>query len=505
MADTRLEGLPEPEKALANTVDPWGLPFSDQLARFEGIFAESPDAYWFRGQTVPAGETMRAERLWAVAGETQSFQIAVLPAIGAPEETYVVNTQAEGRGVLAEVFREVYVRTAPVMYPRYNVELWPDPLVPESEETIGGTDLAAFWIDVRIPADFAGERVLCTVTVSGADQEATWEVPIQVVSGLELQPNEWPLIAWFWPRYPGGSLDDARMRDMYALLLEHHFQPVNALKGRWDPANPQAFDDLHEFLVKHGQTLFELDRPDSDAFESLYQHVKAGGWLDRCVAYSNQDEPSDEEFVAKNIPFMRMVREKYPGIKVYVASDWHEDMYKGCDIWMTDISASGYDPDEHRDLAEPELWHYYCHLPIKWQMRAPLVRAPNMQIDNDALEQRLALWMSHYYGARTVFLWAGNSYTFGDDFWNTLTLSDKPSGFPYAGVHNGNGWVVYPPREEGGAVLPSLRLKVLRAGIGGAGSAGKRTCEGCEGQRVALSARPPARVVHPSSALRPPA
>ncbi|GAF95012.1 unnamed protein product, partial [marine sediment metagenome] len=107
---------------------------------------------------------------------------------------------------------------------------------------------------------------------------------------------------------------------------------------------------------------------------------------------------------------------------------------------------------------------YYCHLPIRWQMRAPLVQAPNMQIDNPALEHRLALWMSHYYGARAVFIWAGNAHTFGKDFWQTLTLSDKPSNFPYAGVHNGNGWIVY-PTPDGTGTLPSLRLKVIRDGL----------------------------------------
>jgi hypothetical protein len=87
-----------------------------------------------------------------------------------------------------------------------------------------------------------------------------------------------------------------------------------------------------------------------------------------------------------------------------------------------------------------------------------------MQIDNPALEHRLALWMSHYYGAKLVFIWAGNSYTFGDDFWQTLALDSKPSGFPYAGVHNGNGWIVY-PSPDGQGTLPSLRLKIIRDGL----------------------------------------
>ena len=86
-----------------------------------------------------------------------------------------------------------------------------------------------------------------------------------------------------------------------------------------------------------------------------------------------------------------------------------------------------------------------------------------MQIDNPALEHRVALWMSYHYGARGVFIWAGfRANGMRPDFWDTLELSDKPSGYPYAGVHNGNNFRVYPPREPDGPVLPSIRLKITR-------------------------------------------
>jgi len=52
-----------------------------------------------------------------------------------------------------------------------------------------------------------------------------------------------------------------------------------------------------------------------------------------------------------------------------------------------------------------------------------------------------------------------------DDFWQTLELEQTPGNYPYGGIHNGNNFLVYPPLTEGGAVLPSLRLKVLRAGM----------------------------------------
>ncbi len=45
------EDLPDAEKSIANTVDPWGLPFSDQLTRFRGRFEEAPAANFCVGIT----------------------------------------------------------------------------------------------------------------------------------------------------------------------------------------------------------------------------------------------------------------------------------------------------------------------------------------------------------------------------------------------------------------------------------------------------------------------
>ena len=472
----RAPEVPEPEKALLNTVDPWGLPFSDQLQRFRSCFRTAPEAafaigvthdlvkvwpnkYWFRGEVTPAGATAaRAPERWAAAGEVQAFQVAVLPALGAASAAYSIDVAVAGADADVSVAREVFVKTSSLAsYPRFSSERWPDPLLPESSVMVEGTDCGVFWVDVTLPADTASGTVLCRVQVTGPTASASAVVPIRVVSGLKLDPKGYPFVTWFRRR----KLTDAQYRDLCSLVLAHHTVPVDALKGQWDPETPAGFDDMRAFLETRGQRLFDVDRPGTKNFDSLYAHLKEKGWLDSTIAYSNADEPDGKMFAEKNVPFMTMVRQKYPGLKIYLASDWHDNMWEGCDAWMTDLSASGYEPEAHRDLDRPELWHYYCHLPIRWQMRAPLVQAPNMQIDNPALEQRLALWMSHHYGARAVFIWAGSAYTFGDDFWQTLTLTDKLSPYPYAGIHNGNGWLVY-PSPDGSGTIPSLRLKVIR-------------------------------------------
>ncbi len=477
------EYLPDAEKAIANAVDPWGLPFSDALQRFEERFAGAEDAhfamgmnhaltkvlpnkYWYRGPSwLPEQAEQRIGPFLAAAGEVLSFQVVALPRVGAPEREYTLSVAIDNaQGATATVFREVFVYTSPnAAYPRLHSDRWPDPLVPESTAAASGLDCAVFWVDIDIPAGHSGGETACHLSLSDGEQTARQTAAIEVVPGLALDPKAYPFVSWFRRRWGGGELTDEQFRGMCEMVLAHHMQPVDALAGLWDSQDPSRFDAMHDLLAGRGQHLFDLRGIADDDMPAAYEHIKAAGWLDQCLLYRGPDEPDDETFAEQNIPRCQEIHERYPGVRVYLASEWHENMERGCDIWLTDISASRYDPDRHRELEAPKLWHYYCHLPVRWQMRAPLVDAPNMEIDDRAVEHRLALWMSYLAGARGVFTWAG--FIAGDlkaDFWETLRLSDKAGGFPYGGVHNGNNFRVYPPREEGGEVLPSIRLKITR-------------------------------------------
>ncbi len=467
------EYLPEEEKSIANTVDPWGLAFSDQLVRFRSYFSENdkapfclglahdlikiyPNKYWFRGSTFPADiPAKETELLWAAAGEVQSFQVAVLPRIGTPESTYCLNVKIRGtKKVEVQIFREVFVKVSDkAAYPRFSSIYWPDPLIPETKVHLKGLQAGVFWVDIKLPEDLPASVVKCEVSLTSGKSCAQIIVPIHVVLGLKLKPKDYPFVGWFRTK----RLTSQQRKGMYKMVLAHHMQPIDALKT----TNPEKFDSMHDFLTKHGQNIFELDL--KAVKNGAYQHIKKEGWLARCVIYSNADEPDSETFQRRNVPYCKKIHKEYPGLRVYLASDFHPHMEEGCDIWLTDLSASGYNPEKFRKLRKPELWHYYCHLPIRWQMRTPLVLAPNMQIDNSALEHRIAFWISRYYGAQGVFLYAGfMHHRIQKEFWQTLTLSDKFSPYPYAGVHNGNGFIAYPPREPSGPVLPSLRLKIIR-------------------------------------------
>jgi len=303
-----------------------------------------PLKYWFRGESVVSaageGAILQAARRWAAAGETQAFQVVILPRLGAEEATYRLSAAVEGaEGATCQVFRQYYVKTAPVTYPRYGVERWPDPLAPANEITISGTDCGACWVDVKLPADLPAGTARVTVTVNDGQQTARVIIPIQVVPGLDLRPKDFPLVAWYWDRYGSKTLSPRQMLDMGGMVLEHHMQAMNLLSGRFSPADTADFDAAHQFLAERGQNVFQLDPPgDQYDYKLLYDHVKQAGWLDQAMIYSNLDEPLAEDFRAKNVPWFRDLKAKYPGLRVFLASAGHPNMAEGCDIWMTATS-----------------------------------------------------------------------------------------------------------------------------------------------------------------------
>ncbi len=464
-----IKQLPEEEKSLADTVDPWGLAFSDQLKRFSSYFESFPEAefvvglthnlvkiwpnkYWFRGMIIGPDQLRQSGNLWTVTGATASFQVAILPRTGAAEARYTVTVSAP---VPVAIFRENFVTLESPPYPRFQSQAWPDPLTPENTCKLSGVQAGVFLIELKIPQSERGPRFLCNVQVSGErGRPVRFSIPVEVVR-LNIRPKDFPLVAWF----SQGKLSQAQFEEMCVMVLEHHLQPFcqEYLGVLW--RDPARFEQFVRFLMEKGQRYFQVAKVDT----TLYDFLKAKNWLPYFLVYSNVDEPSEETFRQKNIPYATEFRNRFPGLRLFLASEFHPEMEKGCDIWLTDLSSSRYDPRNFKLPAQPEMWHYYCHLPINFQMRAPLTQAPNMLIDNPAIEHRIGLWMSWHFGARGVFIWAGNrEWNVVKDFWETGVFAAQSYKYPYGGQHHGNGFLVYPPVSPDGAVLPSLRLKILR-------------------------------------------
>jgi hypothetical protein len=360
---SRLDGLADEEKALADTVDHWGLPFGDQLTRFRSYFAQDPktsyavgvthdlvkilpNKFWFRGQVFLPGRVRHGGR---VTGRCRGAQARVTR------------------------FREVFLKCLPAPYPRLGGERWPDPLVECQEVQATTIEPGVCWVDIEIPRTITADRFVCEVEVvrKGADERTTFDVPVRVVRGIELEPKRFPLVAWFGRKSGGVSLSDSQFMGMCKMVLKHHCMPMKVCP--WDPKQPEKFDAMFEFLLAHGQKIIEIDRPPgpgarpqaAERFNALYRRLKEKDWLKYAVAYSNADEPDVETFRTKNVPFTQHVRKTYPGLRIYLASELHEGIEQGCDIVLTDLSSSKYDPKRYARRPEPELWHYYCHLPVR--------------------------------------------------------------------------------------------------------------------------------------------
>ncbi len=472
--------LPAEEIAFKNDVDHWGLAFSDQLDVFKEnfqIFAKktgikSPDyvvgiesplrktfknKYWFKGQ-VTNEVTLSAGR-----NETEAFQLAIIPQTGcslADIKILVSDLKTtDGKNVIPAdcitLYRVGFIETAKPQYPTRHIGEWPDPLFQLTPFSLTGVDLGLIWYEVKVPLTASGGDYDGTITVSPAKLNSI-EIKVKLHVWKFALPDRVPFSTKVWIN---GDMDSKEYLDICRLFLEHYVDPISVGKT----TNLDLLDKNLEFCFSRGLMCFQA--PDFTTPEDLrpyYEHLKKKGWLDKAIIYSGFDEPTAKVLQENIIPRTALIHKQFPGLKVFQASQYYENLDKGTDIWMTDVSTNFQSWLAAGRPGKQQLWWYFCHLPIHVNLEQPLVDAPNMLIDNDAVEHRLAYWMANCYGAQGIFIYAGNME------WDKISskgtqecakLSDAKLGFPYAGTHNGNGFLIYPgPR-------PSLRLKVLRDGI----------------------------------------
>ena len=471
--------LPPEETAIQKDVDHWGLPFSDQLRAFDANFRKFAKAtgksrpnyilgvetslrktlrnkYWFKGAVGGAAE------LCAGKNESQAFQLAIIPKTGFELKKIVVSvsalTRKGGKGKIpaeaVRLWRVGFVKTVPAQYPTRHVGDWPDPLLQLRPFSLKGLDLGLIWCEVKVPRDAAAGDYTGEITVTPANAAATkLTIKLRVWDFTLPDRVRMPMIVWM-----KGKPATQEFRDVAGMFLEHHLDPVD-LGGTNDLA---VLDKNLEFGFRRGLMYFTTPRLKKPAeFQPYYEHIKAKGWLDKAIMYGAQDEPTAEQLRKKVIPATTIVRKQFPGLKVYLASEYHDGIDRGVDFWMTDVSTNFHSWLAAGRPGKQQLWWYFCHLPVRVGMERPLVDAPNMEIDNDAIEHRLPYWMARHYGVKGMFIWAGTRGWPGKpDQWakKGFPLTKTKPGFPYGGIHNGNGYLLYPgPR-------PSIRLKVLRDG-----------------------------------------
>jgi hypothetical protein len=465
--------LPPQEEAMKDTVDHWGLAFSDQLAAFnenldaygQKIGVKSPDyalgvetslrktfqnKYWFKGRWTSEVQ------ITAGRNESESFQLAIIPKTGfelkdvniSVSEFRHVNKKDSISSGAMKLWRVGFVETAKPQYPVKNIGLCPDPLLEMKPFSLKGLDLGLVWCEIKVPADAAAGDYIGTLTVTPANSKpASLAVKLHVWK-FKL-PDRVPFPTMVWIK---GDMKSDQYRDLCALFLEHHLDPISV----GDTKDLAVLDRNLEFCLKRGLMIFQTPGfKKVEEFRPYYDHLVKKGWIDKAIIYSPCDEPTAQTLKEEIIPRKQLVQKEFPGLRTFLATQYYSGLDQGTDIWLTDVSTRFYSWLDAGRPGKQQLWWYFCHLPIHCTFERPLVDAPNMLIDNDAIEHRLPYWMTRNYDVNGIFIWSGNMDWPAD----TVHLTTKNMSFPYGGIHNGNGFLVYP------GLVPSMRLKILRDGI----------------------------------------
>jgi hypothetical protein len=492
-----LKTLPKAEQAMKDEVDHWGLPFSDQLRRFlngravleKQLGGKAPEKfiiglqdsltkiplnkYWFKGKYSNEID------LSAAKNEYESFQIAVLPEIGKTLEKVSLTVRPPGLSgekgkIVAEnirIYRVAYVDTANTgaRYPSLYKGMWPDILLPYEPIKISGTDAGVFWVEIKVPKDCAAGNYAGEFELRADNETLPVKIRLRVYDFALPDRVPFPLAVWTSPVLPWGEkMSPEKYRELAGEFLKHGIDPLCLGRDFCSLKNNdfRILDENLEYGLARGLQVFEIPgNKKPEDLKSYIDHIREKGWGDKALVYLGPDEPTESTFKKVNIPRYQKFHNLYPNIKKFLATEYHPDIDKGCDVWLTDVSTAKGAEFASANRGKAKLWFYFCHLPIHIDYCRPLVQAPNMQIDNEAVEHRLALWLCWKYHTDGMFIWAGNREWKKPDIdrrdWEHKgwQLPSKPYGFPYGGIHNGNGYLIYP------GPAPSIRMKVLRDGL----------------------------------------
>jgi len=491
-----LTTLPKKEQAMKDEVDHWGLPFSDQLRRFinarsqlkkqlgtkapknflvglqNGLEKVPLNKYWFKGKYT------NKISLTAAKNEYENFQIAVLPEIGKNLKKVSLSALSfkliGGKHTITvkniRIYRVGYIKTVSSRYPSLYRGMWPDILLPNNSIKISGTDLGLFWVEIKVPKDAAAGDYEGELKLQVDSEFFPVKIKLHVFNFCLPDRIPFPIAVWTSPVFPWGKkMSPEQYRNLAAEFLRHGIDPISIGRDFYSikKNNFRILDKNLKYCFDRGLQVFSIPRLGKypKKMKKYVEHIQKRGWIDRALIYLGPDEPDKKMCRSKNIPLYQKFHSFYPDIKVFLASEYHSSIDKACDIWLTDVSTGQGAEFAAKNNGKSDLWFYFCHLPIRIDFHRPLVQAPNLLIDNEAIENRLTLWLCWKYQAKGMFIWAGNREWKKPDVdrreWKKKgwKLSAKPYGFPYGGIHNGNGYLVYPGPN------PSIRMKILRDGL----------------------------------------
>ncbi|WP_163997303.1 DUF4091 domain-containing protein [Pyxidicoccus caerfyrddinensis] len=384
---------------------------------------------------------------------------------------------------------------------------WPDALIPAVDEVAGEprnafpfdvppNEARALWVDVLVPEDAPSGRYEGSVEVQARGGfTASVPVTLNVVDFTLPSTPSYPTSfglgsdqvceAHTGRKDCGGDTVRLELLERYArLALDHRFTLSNVLVlqpevGPWeqfDAAYAPLLDGTAPTRLRGARmtSVRYLGPLEPQALSSFVAHFSARGWLGRAYDYTGDEPPlfsSFDEVRARATAIehaapelLRMVTTTLPAARTHGV----DGLISRMSVLIQRITPAGvlFDADASRAdydafLARPgtSLWLYQSCTSHGCTGILPAgQRWPAYTVDSPANLNRAMPWL--------VFLLRASGETYYDTGARLATAWTNQ--FFYGG--NGDGTLFYPgtPARIGGRTdvpLPSLRLKLLRAGV----------------------------------------
>ncbi len=450
-------------------------------AHIKVFAASSLDRIFKDGQTLVKPSFTTDVKIAAARHEYEPFQIIVQAGNETLQGVYLQVsdfTNAAGQTIPSKQtawYPVGYVQTLRPYYPVKYIGLWPDPLLDSTSVDVKANEFQSFWVSPYVPPQTPAGDYKATVTVKSLNSQPktipvtlhVYDFQLPVTSQLKTAFDFYGHMTKV--RYPQGEREtseawharlDAINEQFIFMMLKYRMNPILNI----DPTLDSDLAKVDRYRV-YGLTQFSIgkkggtfdnnwpkDEPSIEALLPTYraygEFLKLNRMLDMAYIYTWDEGDMNNPVVPK---VASMIHRAYPGLKNMVCyhglwdprenPEWGKDL----DIWTFQIDDYNEERFQLLQKMGMEMWMYISG--------PSSTGSPNLVMDSDSIEYRIAPWMAWKYDIKGFLYWCVNWWPTVDPFKNA-----KNSKWD----QNGNGLLFY-PGEQG--PLPSMRVEVFRDGM----------------------------------------
>ena len=399
-------------------------------------------------------------------GETESFQIVVTAPVGPVEITGVsVPTPRSRRNVrLSEskidLFEQMDVNIEEPMAGAVPGP-YPDPLVPlQGTKRVRPGIPLRLW--VRLSADDGAlpdvyESSIDVATGDGRVLSVPWNVRIDTVR-VPRTPRLSATVGLNYDRLAArfgltpGTSEWRRVADRYyEFLLDHRLTPFRPPVEAGQPGSRVYLSDprVSAFMFPHDD--------DENKMHAVAEAFRAWGVQNKAFFYV-EDEPFHAMY-ARVVEIGLLAQKVAPEFRYMMTTPPTSDMEGLVDTWCLHVGFRPISTPSAVDEVQSTVWGIAQARSrgerIWWYTAGAVTPLPTLHIDDDGVAPRVMPWLQPLYGV-TGFL-----------HWEAVNWVADPYSEPYVvPFGNGEGVLIYPPRDEGNAEpVTSIRLELLRDGL----------------------------------------